>query len=306
MLSFQKIIHKQMKITGAVRVIKGQEVLPDGSTLDEHGIIDGSTVNIVIEPEKQVNLRIKLGPKEFTHKVKSSLRLRELKQQLIDGSNVGFTNFSLIISSSESAEITDDVPLEDALLPLHLYGVSNNSVIRIIADNIQIHLVTQRGHHWFKQFPRSMTIGQMQKAIRSVDYFFTIDPGYATFNDTTLLTDILLFLKDGDSYIKLDDGEAPIGAKLSDNNVVHFIEERFFSPWQMITVYNQDDEIGSVGWSMQNRPQSCKNEMALSLKLRVQDQLGFPVSCVDVMYNGRSMGNDEWIQDVNGIRIEVS
>ena len=67
-----------MKISGAVRVIKGQEVLPDGSTLDEHGIIDGSTVNIVIEPEKEINLNIKLGPKEFNQKVKNSVRVREL------------------------------------------------------------------------------------------------------------------------------------------------------------------------------------------------------------------------------------
>ena len=56
-----------MKIAGAVRVIKEQEVLPDGSTLDQHGIIDGATVNIVIEPDKEINLNIKLGPKEYSH-----------------------------------------------------------------------------------------------------------------------------------------------------------------------------------------------------------------------------------------------
>ena len=59
-----------MKITGSVRVIKGQEVLPDGSTLEEHGIIDGSTINIVIEPEKEINLIMKLSPKAF-HPTKS-------------------------------------------------------------------------------------------------------------------------------------------------------------------------------------------------------------------------------------------
>ena len=56
-----------MKIAGAVRVIKEQEVLPDGSTLDQYGIIDGATVNIVIEPDKEINLNIKLGPKEYSH-----------------------------------------------------------------------------------------------------------------------------------------------------------------------------------------------------------------------------------------------
>ena len=295
-----------MKISGAVRVIKGHEVLPDGSTLEEHGIIDGSTVNIVIEPDKEINLRIKLGPKEFSHKVKSSLRLRELKQQLIDGGSVGFKNFSLIISSSENTEITDDVPLEDESLPLHLFGVSDNSVLRMIGDNVRVHLVTQRGHHWFKQFPRNMTIGQMKKAIRSVNHFFTIDPSYATSKDPTFLTDILLFREHGESYRKMDDDEMPIGAKLSNNDVVHFIEERFFSRWEMIMVYYLGEEIGSVGWSRQNEPRSCENETVLSVKLRVQDQLGFPVSCVDVKYDGTSMENDKNIKFTDKIRIEVS
>ena len=59
-----------------IRVIKGQEVLPDGSTLDEHGIIDGSTVNIEDEDyDKVVNLRLKLGPKEFTSSVMNYVRV---------------------------------------------------------------------------------------------------------------------------------------------------------------------------------------------------------------------------------------
>ena len=48
----QKAIHYSI---AAVRVIKGQKVLPEGSTLEEHRITDSSTVNIVIEPEKEIN-----------------------------------------------------------------------------------------------------------------------------------------------------------------------------------------------------------------------------------------------------------
>ena len=228
-----------MSITGAVRVIKGQDVLPDGSTLEEHGIIDGSIVNIVIEPEKEINLLVKLGPKVFTHKMKSSVRVHDLKQQLIDDGSVGFSinEFQLILSAVDNH---GNICLEDESLPLHLYGVGDNTIFGITTDKIRIHLVTQRGGHWFKQFPRSMTINQMKKAIMSVNHFFTIDPNYATFDDPTLLTDILLFRKHCDSYSKLDDDEAPIGAKLSNNDVVHFIEERFFNSWQMIAVYYQN------------------------------------------------------------------
>ena len=234
--------------------------------------------------------------------MKSSVRVHDLKQQLIDDGSVGFSinEFQLILSAVDNH---GNICLVDESLPLHLYAVGDNTIFGITTDKIRIHLVTQRGGHWFKQFPRSMTINQMKKAIMSVNHFFTIDPNYATFDDPTLLTDILLFRKHCDSYSKLDDDEAPIGAKLSNNDVVHFIEERFFNSWQMIAVYYQNKDIGIVGWSKQN---DLNNETALSVKLRVQDQLGFPVSRVDVMYDGKLMGNKQNIKYIEGLRIEVS
>ena len=52
-------------------MIKGQEILPDSNTLEQSGITDGSTMNIVIEPEKDINLCIKLGPRVVTCTVKT-------------------------------------------------------------------------------------------------------------------------------------------------------------------------------------------------------------------------------------------
>ena len=72
-----------MKITDAVEVIKGQEVLPDGSTLDEHGIIDGSTVNIDIKPHTMVNVRMKLGPADFSIGVHNTMRVDQFKEHLV-------------------------------------------------------------------------------------------------------------------------------------------------------------------------------------------------------------------------------
>ena len=149
-------------------MIKGQEVLPDGSTLDEHGIIDGSTVNIVIEPDKEINLNMKLGPTEFSHKVLNSLRVRELKQRLIDDDTVGFMldEFTLMIPADNNYGITADVPVEDESLPLHLYGVGDNTKFKIIGWSIMIEVINQSGERCFKYFPRKMTVKQMKKEIR--------------------------------------------------------------------------------------------------------------------------------------------
>ena len=100
----QKIIYKFMQISGVVRVIKGPEILTDDSTSKEHGIIDGSTVNIITEPDRKINLCVKLGPKKVTCSVDNSLCLRDLKQQLIDGGIVGFmlSEFTLVISADDT------------------------------------------------------------------------------------------------------------------------------------------------------------------------------------------------------------
>ena len=197
----QKIIYSRMSITGAVRVIKGQEVLPDGSTLEEQGITDGSTVNIIIEPDKEIKLIIKHGPKEVNLSVNSSVQVRVLKQQLIDGGTVAFPllEFRLIICADDNDGIAEDISLLEESLPLHLCGMSDNTTLRIIGGSIMIQLVNQRGHHWYKLFPKTITVKDMKKTILSIGAFFS---------NTQFLTDIWLFVKHGECYHKLE-GEAP-------------------------------------------------------------------------------------------------
>ena len=251
MFCLQKIIYKQMKITGAVRVIKRQEVLPDGSTLDEHGIIDGSTVNIVIEPEKEISIKMKLGPKEFTQKVSNSMCVRELKQQLIDGDIVGFSinEFQLLMPGVKIERITDftlpftavdndriTMLLRDESLPLHLYGMDDNTRIKIVGWSIRIQLINQKGEKCFKYFPRKMTVKEMKKEIQAKH--------------------ISLFLKRGTNYRKLDD-EAPIEDVLFHKAVVYYIEDKFFKPKEMVGVFHKDVKIEKIG-HVHNETAQCQ------------------------------------------------
>ena len=268
-----------MKTSGAVRVIKGQKVLPDGSTLDEHGIIDGSTVNIVIEPDKEISLKIKLGPKEFTNKVLNSVRVRELKQQLIDGNSVGFSfnNFTLIISADDNDGFTADIPLLEESLPLHLHGVGDETTLRIISRNVRLQLISHRGHHAYYTFPKRKTIRQMSQLILS-----KCDFSYSTKG----LVSIWAFVEKGQHYRKLDD-DVTIGATLSDNDVIYLVEDRVFDEEQMILVHYGIKEIGRVG--------CVDGDSVLSLKLRVQEHLGFPVKFVDYKQDGESLENDKQV-----------
>ena len=297
-----------MKITGAVRVIKGQEVLPEGSTLDEHGITDGSTVNIVIEPDKEINLKMKLGSRQFTHKVLNSVRVRELKQQLIDCGNVGFKHnaFTLLISADDNNEIAGDIFVLDESLPLHIYRMGDNTTIRIIGGRVQIILVASRGLRWLKTFPRSISISQMKQRIRRF------------LGDDKDLDDIWLFKQINKSYRRLDDDddgdEPPIGSVLSDTDVIYLVEDRFISvdTIDMFPVYHKGEEVGRVWWKITTDEVYSNvhynSDTVLNLKLRIQELLGFPVSRVDVKVRGQSMENNQLLYHVNlatEFRIEV-
>ena len=260
-----------MKIAGAVRVIKGQEVLPDGSNLEEHGITDGSTVNIVIEPNKVLNLTIKLGPKSVTYNVNSSLRVYELKQVLIDGDTVGFapTDFTLICADDNHGFAANAL-LEDESIPLHLCGVGDNSTITIVGHSVMIKLVSQRGSVLNYAFPRSMKTWQLKQTVKTKCKFF---------DNSEFLVNIWAFLQKGESYRKLQD-DVTIGSILSDYDVIHFVEDRMFKEDQMIPVYYEGKEIGRVG--------GVQGDSLVSLRLRVQEQMGFPVGCVHYKQYGKT------------------
>ena len=252
-----------MKIIGAVRVIKGQEVLRDGSTLEEHGVTDGSTINIVIEPAKEINLHVKHGPRVVTCSVNNSLGLRDLKQKLIDDDIIGFSfdEFGLFLSADDNDGLVSDISLEDNLLPLNLCGVGDDTTIRILGGSVFIHLIGPNNEHWTKAFPKTMTINQMKKAIMPLASFLKNIPSQGK-----LVIDFILFLKRGTTYKKLQ-GEVPIGTVLSNDDEIYLIDDSFYGGHQMVAVHYGREVVGRI-------PHTC--DSVLVLKLRVQESTGIP------------------------------
>ena len=179
-------------------MIKGQDVLPDGSTLRENRFTDGSTVNIVIKPVIVVNLHMKLGPKEFTCNVHNSMLVRDLRQQLIDGGKVGFSinEFHLIISEDDNHRVATDIPLVEESLPLHMYRVGDNTTNRIVGKKVMIDLVSPGGQHWWKTFPRTTTIKQLKDESSFRGDFF---------KNISRQVSVWAFLQKGKTYKELQD-----------------------------------------------------------------------------------------------------
>ena len=229
----------------------------------------------------------------------NSVRVRELKQQFIDGGSVGFSleDLTLIVSADDNDDITDDISLEDDTLPLYLCGVSDNITLKIMGEKITIVLVTYFGDRYRRSLPKNMTIDVLKQEIQSVDSFFG-----EYYQDQR--KGIWLFVQRGDSYKKLPD-MAQIGSVLSNNDVVYFIEDRFFNESHTIPVYYNGEEMDRVGWTAEYG--DGKGDMVLSVKLRLQEQLGFHVASADVKdLRGISCRSDQRSASISGARIYVS
>ena len=107
-----------------MRILKGQEILSDDSTLIQHNISDGDIINIVIEPAKQIAVEVVCNLGTFKHQISNSILVKDLKQKLIDAKQVGFSpdDFDIEVKLPEgSAKI-----LDDDTLPLQHYGIRKN------------------------------------------------------------------------------------------------------------------------------------------------------------------------------------
>ena len=237
--SCKKMIYFSMKIIIPVRAIKGQEVLTDGSILEDHQITDGSTINIIIEPAKEINLHILMSPMQIIYGVNNSMFTCDLKQLLVDSGVVAWAldEFQLLISSDfddvdddnendaddhdndgddddDDDEIPSAVPLHNELLPLHLCGVGDKTRLKIVGRNITIHLMGQNGQCWHKTLSRNMKIREMKQVIHSFEWLFHSGETSVKFR-----AGVILFLETGNGYLKLE-GEAQIGSVLSDNDAL--------------------------------------------------------------------------------------
>ena len=97
-----------------------------------------------------------------------------------------------------------------------------------------------------------------------------------------------------------DYDEMPLGSVLSDDDVIYLVEERFFDEEDMFPVYYKSQEFGRVGWKIRVDiwDNNCSDN-ARSLKLRIQEELGFPVSFINVKFRGNSIQNIEKLRHKN-------
>ena len=249
----QRELYTLGKITAAVRLLKGQEILHDDSTLEQHAIKDDSTVSVIIEPEKEIDLRIEFGPETFYYKSKVSMSVRSLKQTMIDFQQVALVqrDFDLVHTS-----LTKETVL-DASLPLHQYALTDGVVLQVRLAFLRIN-IEQIGSRipWSRKMPRKATVKQLKEIIAE-DICKNPRADISVYYEGTK---------------KLDDVDVLGDVVENDHDRFYFAENKTFQ--QFREVFFKGVSLGYIGVE--------DTDARDDLKYRAQDQLGVPFSKIHV------------------------
>ena len=252
----QKEIYKSGNIIGAIKILKGQEILPDDSTLVQHNISDGDTVSVLIEPDHNIEVEVQCGPKVYKHNVSCCMTIRELKAVLIEKKQVAFFHRHLNLVWNDN----------DGSLPLHYYFVDTmHSKLETIGASVLIKSINSFNETANYKVARNTSVGDLKKIIVKTRAVCGV-------------TDISMFVADGnDGYHKLDELETKtVFELLPEDKTVYFIEDKL-SVNRAWSVYHQDKEFGKEvgryiftgsGWSY---------ETVRTITLRIQEEMGIPV-----------------------------
>ena len=264
LLIVQREIYRSGYISGPVRLLKGQKVLPDDSALEEQGIKDGSTVNILIEPEQCISVKVNCGPKIYTKEITNAMTVKELKIELITSNEVAFHFYEFelakVVSTGGIVVLDDDVPL-------HYNGVQTDTNIIVLPSHIMINILNVNGEYISKRVAKHKTIRQLKADILHTKRLYTIFDYY----------DVIMFIRIGDNtYMELDpDVHLSVGEVLVENDTLYLCANTFFT--HHYPLFYNGTNLGKVGVVYQ--------QSVLNLKLWTQIQTGIPVRNIRVLGN---------------------
>ena len=249
-----------------MRILKRQEILPDYSTLIQHNISDGVTVNIVIEPSKQITVDVICKWGIFKHEITSSFIVRDLKQKLIDSEQVGFSSDGFVFEVKLPEGGTKI--LDDDALPLQHYGIQDDCKVTVVRPYLFLTLMNElQSEKVHRKIPMKTAVRKLKKMIMQL------------FCDKNV-TDIYLFVTNNEiDFVTVDpNADVPVPEILSDGQTVCYLENKY----DFHTCYPVEHGYRKICWVY-----GVLGDTVGTIKLRIQNQLGIPAGCVAVTKSER-------------------
>ena len=273
------------EIMEPVRVLKGHQVLSDDSTLKEHGITDGSTINILIDPEECISVFVQCGPKVITKEISNTMTVTDLKTDLVKSHQVAWQlhQFELgkVVARDDGVGDGVIIALDDDDVPLHYYGIHTETNLTVVASFFMINILNVNGEYLYKRVPRQMTVRELKVDILHSRRIYTKFDYH----------DVMMFIKTGnDTYTELDPRvQRFVGEALGEGDTLYLSADTFFK--EHYPLYYNGSEAGKVGVVYQ--------QSVFNVRLGTQVQTGVPVSNIRVLHNRPPKRLPSVTQEVN-------
>ena len=254
-------------------------------------------MNVLIEPEKYIAVEVQCGPKNYRHDVSHCMTVNQLKMRLFENNEVAFFYKHVNLVMQVTNKGVKQYQVLDNSLPLHYY--TSDSCLKLAAVG-SLHLIKSKspfGKITVHQITNKSTVLDLKEIIMKSRHD-TSDSGKGVLNLTECLSrdlervimnaigkegvrDISMFVNCGnDRYNRLESDTVPVCQLLPEDKTVYFIEYWFSLKW-FWPVHYQGKEVGQIFcyWGNEER-----YETVLSVKLRIQEEMGIPVNCINVKY----------------------
>ena len=168
LIPLQKEVYRSRKISG--RLLKGQEILPDDSTLVQHNISDDDTLSALIEPDKEISVQIKLGNRHVIQQTFSqSKSVGKVKQAAPPyGYDVERIWFEYKIGTQQ-----ETIALDAECMPIHYYGLQDMAVLHVAKMGSSIFVVDEKNRELYLEIEKNTKFHEIDPQ-RSCDYVFVL------------------------------------------------------------------------------------------------------------------------------------
>ena len=307
-----------------MRILKGQEILPDDSTLVQQNISDDDTVSVLIEPDRNIEVEVQCGPKVYKHNISYCMTVKKLKMLLIKSNQVAFLFRDLVLIMTNK-DVTQE--LDDDSMPMHYFTPETCIKLKAVSSTLHVTSENSFGETVHHNISRKGTVFDLiqviKKTVRPPPKYFYPHTQITSSNlgelvdalSTIVLSgnpdkmiDLSLFVASGNSgYKRLDEADGTfVRDLLSEGDMVYYIEDKpssnvFNCDWP---VYHQNNNVGIVrGNTVEDfeRPiPTSKYETVRTIKLRIQDDMGIPSYCITVYSRKGSKSNPRTENDIKG------
>ena len=270
-------------MTGQVRLLQGQTVLEDDRKLSQYSLPEGATISALFEPDVDINIEVSTGPQSHKFSVSNSTSVMALKFQIGDLMIFGV--------APERLEIRlGDIVLDDPM-PLHFYEIKNGSTLNIFKPYVSVTIENNQGATLFWRLSRNDTIREVKAKLATAKWksktrfhFYNTSTntrkGYKSnqseFDEIRAVDDgeisvegmRLYLISENKGFKELDDDKITESYKIKDGDNLYVLSYRWGFNTCTVTMTTNRKKIQGVE----------DEDTCLAIKLRVQDQFGFPVS----------------------------